>query len=124
MMTDKNKFHKLYLVYTEAYPNKSKQNCQNEANIIWKSIKDKEKDHDEEMARLKIRAQEKQVSLLKFWSNPSTSASKIDKYGSSSSTVAQAGEISEPSGACEERSARGDRQQQAPAASAVGLYVI
>ena len=67
-----DQFHKLYLIYTEAYPRLTKQKCQKEVNELWKLIKTKEKNYDTEISRLKVLAQEKKVSLYKFWTTHKT----------------------------------------------------
>ena len=42
-MADQEKYHKLYLAYTEAHPRISKQKCQREVNELWKQMKKGEK---------------------------------------------------------------------------------
>ena len=65
-MSDQGKFHKLYLSILDAHPNITKQQCQKDTNDIWQQIKRKEKNYDEVMAQLQMRAQEHKLKMMKF----------------------------------------------------------
>ena len=65
-MSDLGKFNKLYLSTLYAHPNIAKQQCQKDTNDIWQQIKRKEKNYDEVMAQLQMRAQEHKLKIMKF----------------------------------------------------------
>ena len=60
-------YHKLYLAAVEAYPEKPKKTVQIETTALWKEIKEKNKNYNEEIKRLQIKATRTKSSILNFW---------------------------------------------------------
>ena len=62
-----NGYNKLFQAAVKAYPNKMKPKVQEEIRILWKEIKNNEKNLDEELMKLNNKYKQRQGTYMKFW---------------------------------------------------------
>ena len=62
-----NGYNKLFQAACKAYPDKMKPKIQDEIKILWKEIKNNEKNLDEELMKLNNIYEQRQGTYMKFW---------------------------------------------------------
>ena len=67
-------YHKLSQAYHAAFVNKKKRILQEETNVLWREIKSGEKQFDDELKKLKVRASKSKGNLFGLWANVPTSS--------------------------------------------------
>ena len=62
-----NGYNKLFEAAVKAYPNRNKQLMQDELTILWKEIKNNEKNLDVELMKLNDVCKQRKGAFMKFW---------------------------------------------------------
>ena len=78
----KNGYNKLFEATIRAHPNKNKQMIQDDLTILWKEIKNNEKNLDDELMKLNDICKQRKGSFMKFWG-------KVPKKSEGTPTVFQ-----------------------------------
>ena len=84
-----NGYNRLFEAAVKAYPNKNKQLMQAELTILWKEIKNNEKNLDIELMKLNDICKQRKGSFMKFWG-------KVPKKSEGTPTVFQTPMKEEP----------------------------